>query len=207
CRMPQLADLTRRTVEALSIKYNNVVYDLKRQGHRVVVLSLGEAFFDIPMFRFDDLPFPALYHYSHSRGVPELREVICRHYGNEYGVPVDPAHEIIVTGGSKAGIYYAFLSVLDPGDELLIPEPCWVSYPEQVKLCGGRPVGVPYHVPLSELGRYVTSRPRAIVINNPHNPTGKVHTESELRSVLELAQRRDLFVIVDEAYSHFPRAD
>jgi aminotransferase len=205
--MPRLADLTQRTIEAMSIKYNNVVYELKRQGHRVITLSYGEAYFDIPLYGFDDLPRPALYHYSHSRGVPELRDVVSRHYRTQYGVPVDPASEVIITGGSKAAIYYAFACVLNPGDEVLIPEPCWVSYPEQVKMCHGVPIGVPYRVPLSDLDSYTSSRTRAIVINNPQNPSGKVYSQAELRSVMDLASRHDLFVIVDEAYSDYPRGE
>jgi aminotransferase len=189
--------------QAMSIKYNTMVYELQRRGTKVIVMSLGEAFFDIPLLPFDDLPHPQIFHYSHSRGIPELREKLAEYFKNEYDVPVDPEQEILVTAGSKAAIHMAFMSVLDPGDEVIIPDPSWVSYPEQVKLCYGTPVGVPWDVPTEELERYVTDRTRVIVINTPHNPRGHVYTRAELESLLDLAERRDLWVFCDEAYSDF----
>src|SRR5580698_3081980 len=132
------------SIEAVSIRYNNLVYELKKQNVSVTVLSLGEAFFDVPLESLSDLPFPTLYHYSHSRGIPELREEVAQHYQREFGVEIDPALQLVVTAGSKAAIYFAMMAVINPGDEVLIHEPTWVSYPEQVKLLGGRPVLMPY---------------------------------------------------------------
>ena len=100
--MPKPASYVVNTVEAMSIKYNNLVYDMKTKGEDVIVLSLGEAFFDIPLYPFDDLPFPAIYHYSHSRGIPELREKLAEYYHKKYNVPVDPETEIIVTAPPRA---------------------------------------------------------------------------------------------------------
>src|SRR5512137_355489 len=117
--------------QAMSIKFNTMVYELQRRGTKVIVMSLGEAFFDIPLLSFDDLPHPQIFHYSHSRGIPELRERLCEYFRSQYDVPIDPEKEIIVTAGSKAAIHMAFMAVLDPGDEVIIPEPAWVSYPEQ----------------------------------------------------------------------------
>lgn len=201
--MPGPSRHMTEVVQALSIKYNNIVYEMKARGEDVVVLSLGEAFFDIPLYPFDDLPSPSLFHYSHSRGLVDLRTKLAAYYGEEYGVGVDPATEIIVTGGSKVAIHMSLMSLLSPGDEVLIHEPAWVSYTEQVKLCFGRPVAVPFDKSVYDYPKYLTPRSRAIVLNNPHNPRGSVLSEAELRFLHELARDRDLFLISDEAYSDF----
>lgn len=203
----RFSSLVEACSEAVSIRYNNKVYELQRQGHDVTVLSLGEAFFDLPLFPFDQLPLEKIYHYSHSRGLPELREALARTYAEKYQVPVDPARELLVSAGSKAAIHMAFMTILDRDDEVLIPEPAWVSYPEQVKLCGARPIGVPYSIDTFHLEQYVTPRTRAIVINTPHNPTGRVYSTAELEYLLDLARRRNLWILSDEAYSEFTADD
>jgi aminotransferase len=197
------ADHMQDIVEAMSIKYNNQVYELKGRGIDVIVLSLGEAFFDIPLFSWDDLPYPTIYHYSHSRGIPELREKLAAHYGRAYGVPVNPEKEILITAGSKIAIHMAFMAILNPGDEVIICEPAWVSYPEQVRLCHGVPVLVPYHEGIRDIGKYVTEKTRVVVINNPNNPRGHVMSERELTFLHELARREGLYLLSDEAYSDF----
>ena len=201
-RLPSPSRVVSDAHEALSIKFNNIVYDLKRTGAQVTVLSLGEAFFDIPLKPFDDLPFPDLYHYSHSRGVLELREKVCAYY-RRFGVHADPEREIIVTAGSKAAIHFSLMSMLDPGDEVLIPEPCWVSYPEQVKLCHARPVFVPHDRDIQDYERYLTPRTKVIIVSNPHNPRGQVLGRRDLERIVDLARRHGAFVLVDEAYSDF----
>jgi len=201
--MPTHANYVDEIVQAMSIKYNNLVYELKRQGTDIIVLSLGEAFFDIPLYKLDDLPFPDIYHYSHSRGVFELREKLARYYANRYEVPVDPETEIIITAGSKIATHMAFMSILSPGDEVIIPEPAWVSYPEQVRLCHGVPVMVPHDVPLTEIEQYVTPKTKAIVLNSPHNPTGQVLPKETLEHLHALAKRKDLYLVSDEAYNEF----
>lgn len=201
--VPDVAAHMSDVDQALSIKYNNLVYELKASGMDIVVMSLGEAFFDIPLFPFDDLPYPDLYHYSHSRGIPALREQLAAYYHTEYGVPVDPASEIIVTAGSKIAIHMALMAISAPGDEVLVHEPAWVSYVQQIRLCHARPVTVPYDKSVFELGHYVTERTKAIVLNYPHNPRGAVLSDDELRAVHELAEERNLFLVADEAYSDF----
>ena len=201
--MPHAASHVQDIIEAMSIKYNNRAYEKRSRGEDVIALSLGEAYFDIPLFRFDDLPMPALYHYSHSRGIPELRALLAEYYESRYGVPVDPATEIVVTAGSKIALHMAFMAILAPGDEVLIQEPAWVSYPEQVRLCHGRPVRIPYDVQIADYRRFITDRTRVIVVNNPNNPTGRLVTERQWRELHRIAQEHDCFIISDEAYSDY----
>lgn len=190
-------------VPAMSVKFNAYANEMKAAGEDVIILSKGEAFFDIPLFPFDTLPFPDLYHYSHSAGLAGLRRKLAAYYGSQYGVPVDPASEIIITMGSKIALHMCFMALLDPGDEVVVPEPAWVSYSEQVRLCHGHPVMVPHDVPVTELGAWVTPRSRAIVVCSPQNPTGRVYTRDELRYLHALAREHDLYLIADEAYSDF----
>jgi aspartate aminotransferase/aminotransferase len=189
--------------QAMSIRYNNLVYEMKTRGEDVIVLSLGEAFFDIPLFSFAELPMPDGYHYSHSRGIPELRRRLATYYREHYGVPVDPDTEIVVTAGSKIAIHMSLMAVLNPGDEVLVLEPAWVSYREQVLLCHAVPVMVPFHRSVFQLGEFITPRTRAIIVNNPNNPSGKVFSPEELEHLHGLADRHDLFLLADEAYSEF----
>ena len=191
------------SIEAVSIRYNNLVYDLKRQGKQVISLSLGEAFFDVPLQPFEDLPFPALYHYSHSRGVPELREAVARHYSSQFAASIDPDSQLIMTAGSKSAIYFAMMAVLNPGDEVLIHEPAWVSYPEQAKLLNAKPISIPHYCGIREYRRFITDRTKLIVVNNPHNPKGSVLSRAECEFLLSLAREYGAFILADEAYSDF----
>ena len=206
--MPKYARYVQDIVEAMSIKYNNLVYEMKNQGADIIVLSYGEANFDIPVYAWSDLPYPTVYHYSHSRGILGLREKLAHYYNKEYGVAVNPMKEIIVTAGSKIAIHMSLMAILNPGDEVIIHEPAWVSYPEQVRLCHGVPVLVAYHEDLRNLGKYVTERTRAVIINNPNNPRGAVLSEGDLEYLHDLAVSKDLYLVSDEAYSDFvPQED
>ncbi len=189
--------------QAMSIKYNNRAYELKRAGRDLTVLSLGEAFFDIPLQDFAQLPLPDGLHYSHSRGVPALRNRIADYYLQEYGVRVNPETEILITAGSKAAIHFIFMSMLNPGDEVLMHEPLWVSYPEQVRLAYGFPVQIPYDVDVRDFPRFITARTRVLVVNNPSNPRGSVLDEDRMGAIMDMARAYNLLVLSDEAYSEF----
>lgn len=189
--------------EAMSIRFNQMVYDLKRQGRDVIVLSLGEAFFEIPLFRFSQVDYVKGYHYSDSRGIPELRNAIAGYYHSQYGASVDARSELLVSAGSKILIYMAMMTVLNRADEVLVHEPCWLSYPEQVKLCGGVPKVIPYDVPPAGFERYLSPRTRLLVLNNPNNPAGHVYSGRDLMDLYEMCRVRGIYVLVDEAYSDF----
>lgn len=199
----QLSDKVQAIPEALSVYMNNVVYAMKRRGDSIKVLSLGEAFFDIPMFSFEEIDFRQGYHYSESRGILELREIISKYYKEQYSVEIDPENEILISTGSKPLIYMALQAVLNSGDEVLIHEPAWLSYPEEVKLANGVPVFIPYDSPVTEFSKYFTERTRVLVINNPNNPAGMIYSKQELEKIYQLCRPRGIYVLVDEAYSDF----
>jgi len=197
------SDTVANIVEATSIRYNMKVYDLKRENKDVKILSYGESYFDIPLFKFDDLPYPNLYHYGSSRGLFELREILAKYYKSEYEIDVNPSSEMIITSGSKVAIYMILLSIVDPGEEVIIQDPAWVSYTEQIKLCHAKPIQIPYDVSVFDYEKYITNKTKMIIINNPNNPSGKVYTFEELTYLFELAQKYNLFLLSDEAYSDF----
>lgn len=198
-----LNENVKKIGEAGSIKINQMVYDLRREGRDVVVLSLGEAFFDIPMFDFGALDFNRGYHYSDTRGFPALREKISSFYDSQYGVKSDPAKNILISTGSKACVYFSILAAINPGEEVMIQEPYWVSYPEQTRLCQGVTKVVPYWIKGAGFAEYFTPKTRLVILNNPNNPAGSLYTPEDLKIIYDLCKKHGAYLLVDEAYSDF----
>jgi len=146
---------------------------------------------------------------SSSRGIPEFRQAMADKLAEHNGMLVDPTGDVLVTPGSKMGLYEAVNAYIDRSDEVLIIEPTWVSFRQQVELADGVPVSVSlneeeeYALTYEVLNQHVTPRSKMIVINNPNNPTGRVYTKRELENVAQVAQERDLLVVCDETYEYF----
>ncbi|MBF8271765.1 MAG: hypothetical protein HW380_870 [Magnetococcales bacterium] len=201
--MFQISEVMSDIPEAQSILINQIVYELKRKGHNPTVLSLGEAYFDIPKFEFGKTDFENGYHYSDSLGIPSLRQKIANYYKSQYLADVDAEREMIITVGSKAVIYMAMRVILNAGDEVLIHEPYWLSYPAQAAICGAVSKFIPHYVPVGEFESYFTAKTRILIINNPNNPSGKVYSREELRTLRNLCRSRGVYFLCDEAYSDF----
>lgn len=201
--MPTHAKHMDEIIEAMSIKYNNRVYEMKQEGQDVTVLSYGEAYFDIPLYNFDDLPYPGVFHYSHSRGILGLREKLCNYYSSRYGVQIDPAREILLTAGSKAAIFMALLAIVNPGDEILVHEPTWVSYKEHVKMLHGVTVCAPHSASIYDLEKFISKKTKALVICNPTNPSGYIISAEEMQHLHSICEKHDIYLISDEAYSDY----
>ncbi len=201
--LPAINPVVETIPEALSIFVNQIVYDKKTNGERVYTFSLGEAFFQVPRFEVSDASFQKGCHYSSSMGQPALRAKVADMYKKYYGADVDPAAELLISAGSKPIIFMIMKTVLAEGEEVLVHEPAWLSYSEQIKLAGGVCVPIPYDKGIEEWESYVTDRTKMIVVNNPNNPSGQLYSVDELRSLLSLAEKHGLFVLVDEAYSDF----
>lgn len=144
--------------------------------------------------------------YTPNAGAPELRRAIARKMSDARGVAWE-SDEVLVSPGAKASLYFAFQALLDAGDEVLLPVPYWVSYPEQIGLAGGRAVSVPtdeahaFRVEVPALEAATTSRTRVIVLNDPSNPTGASYDREALERIAAFVRERDLWVIADEIYS------
>ncbi len=187
----------------ISVAINDKVYDLKKKNKKITTLSLGEAFFNIPYYEFNNLDYPDVYHYSHSRGIFELRLLLSNYFKEYYGIKFSPDSQIMITAGSKIAVYMTLKSLVNKNDEVLIPEPAWVSYSEQVKLTGAKPIGIPMKEKVNRWQKYITNKTRVIIINNPNNPTGKIYNLKELSSIYELAKINNCYILSDEAYSEF----
>ncbi|WP_081686653.1 MULTISPECIES: pyridoxal phosphate-dependent aminotransferase [Jonquetella] len=181
--------------------------ELKRQGRPVISFGAGEPDFDSPdavKKAGHDAIESGKTHYTPNPGTPELREAVCVDYSRRFGLDYAPS-EVLVGSGAKPLIYCALAALLDDGDEVILPVPAWVSYVEQIKLCGGKAVlvetGDTNHLPLADrLEAAVTPRSKCILINSPNNPTGAVYDEETLKAIASLALRHDLVIINDEIY-------
>ena len=189
--------------EALSIYINQLVYSEKRKGIDITTLSLGEAFFDIPEFPFEEIDFVKGYHYCDTLGIPELRKKILQYYNNHYGSNILDIDQIMISSGSKAIIYMIMLYVCNSGDEVLIHEPAWLSYQEQAKLVGAKPVFIPYDVDPEDFGKYMNEKTKLLILNNPNNPAGWVYSSDGIAHILDICKEKGIYVMLDEAYSDF----
>jgi aspartate aminotransferase len=145
--------------------------------------------------------------YAPTPGIQPLREAIAEDYAARFGLKVAPA-QVIVSPGGKFSCYLSILAVCSPGDEVIIPAPYWVSYPEMVKLAGATPKFVladdttGFRLTPAQLEAAITPRTRLLVLNSPSNPTGAVYTRAELEALVEVALRHDLYIMSDEIYEH-----
>lgn len=198
-----LSDRVREIPHALSIYVNQLVYDMRRMKRDVITLSLGEAFFDIPLFEFNKIDPNEGYHYSDSAGLPALRAKVASYYQKYYGAQVDPQAEMIISAGSKPIIFMCVAAVVNAGDEVLIHEPAWLSYQEHVRLVDGVSRFIPYDCPVENFSDYFTEKTKIIVINNPNNPAGRLYSREDLQVIYDQAKSRNIWLLVDEAYSDF----
>ncbi len=189
--------------QAGSIRINEQVAAAQRAGRDITVMSLGEAFFEIPTYDFAKLDFTRGYHYSDSRGVASLRGRIASYYREEYGVRANPDTNVLVSTGSKMCIYLALMALLEPGDEVIVQEPYWLSYPAQIRLAGGVPVAIPHWTRPASFKEYFTPRTKVLILNNPNNPSGSVCSAESLRHLYEMCREHGVTLLVDEAYSEF----
>jgi len=182
--------------------------DLRRQGKTILDLSAGEPDFNTPSHikeaakkAIDD----NFTRYTPVAGTPLLRETIAGYFKKTYGVPV-PKEAIIATNGGKQALYNLFMALLNPGEEVLVPAPYWVSYPDMIRLAGGTPVPVPstpekgFLLSVEDLDRAATPATRALVINSPSNPTGAHYTGEQLDAIVEWAVSRNIYIVSDEIY-------
>lgn len=182
--------------------------ELKESGVDIVSFSAGEPDFNTPK-NIIDAAIKAMENgntkYTNTNGVISLREAICKKFKDDNGLVYNPS-QIVVSTGAKQSIANALLAILNPGDEVIIPTPYWVSYPELVALADGKAVFVESHEEYSykftkeNLEKVVTSKTKAIILNTPNNPTGAVYSRSELVEIAEFAEKYNLIIISDEIY-------
>lgn len=189
---------------------------LKAEGRPVIGFGAGEPDFATPDYiaaaAAEALEDPKNFRYSPAAGLPELRSAIAQATQRDSGWAVEPSR-VLVTNGGKQAVYQAFQTVVDDGDDVLLPAPYWTTYPEAIRLAGGNPVEVfagaeqDYKVTPEQLEAAYTERTKALLFCSPSNPTGAVYTAEETRAVGEWAASKGIFVISDEIYQHLTYDD
>ena len=182
--------------------------ELKESGVDVVSFGAGEPDFNTPK-NIIDAAKKAMDEgktkYTAAAGIPELKQALCKKLKEDNSLDYKPENIVISTGGKQA-LGNAFMAILNPEDEVLIPVPYWVSYPELVKLSGGVPIFVDckeeddYKFTIDALEKVTTNKTKAIVLNSPNNPTGSIYSKKELEDIAEYAKKHDIIIISDEMY-------
>jgi aminotransferase len=199
--------MSSRRVEALPASGIRRFFDIIATMDDVISLGVGEPDFVTPERVREAAIREGHTHYTSNFGMYELRELIARDLERRYGVSYDPATEIMCVAGVSEGLNVACQAVLDPGDEVLSPDPYYVAYPPNVLLAGGVFIGVPtdeaydYRLQVADLERYVSPRTRALLMGYPANPTGADLTRDDLEAIAAFVLRHDLIVIIDEIYA------
>lgn len=214
--MALLADVLSRVKPSATIVMTQKARDLKASGVDVISLSVGEPDFDTP----DHIKQAAIeaIHRNETRyppvsGIAPLREAIVRKFKRENGLDYKVSQTIVGTGGKQV-LYNAFLATLNPGDEVVIPRPYWVSYPEMVGLCGGTPVFADtdmahgFKLQAEELDRVLTPKTKWIVLNSPSNPSGAAYRRDEMKALTDVLLRYpDVHILTDDIYEHLTYGD
>ncbi|HET7615476.1 MAG TPA: pyridoxal phosphate-dependent aminotransferase [Bacillales bacterium] len=203
--------LTPSSTLAITAKAN----ELKAEGHDVIGLAAGEPDFNTPQHVIQAAHIAAEEghtKYTPSGGLKTLKKGIINRFQQDNGLSYEE-NEIIVCSGAKHALYTLFQSYIDPDDEVIIPAPYWVSYPEQVKLSGGKPVMVPaaeengFKLTPAELEQAITDQTKAVILNSPSNPTGMVYSSEELRALGEVCLNHNLLIVSDEIYGRLVYED
>lgn len=209
--MGQISDRVARLAASATFAMNQKSGELSAQGVDVVNMSVGEPDFNTPDYVKKAAVEAVEQNYSRYSPVPGymwLRKACSDKLKRENGLDYAPS-QIVVSTGAKQALCNVIMAIVNPGDEVLLPSPCWVSYPEMVKLAGGVPVVIKagidqdFKVTAQQIEQAITPKTRAIMICSPSNPTGSVYGKDELESMAKvLAKHPDVFVISDEIYEH-----
>lgn len=182
--------------------------EMKEKGIDVISFSAGEPDFNTPK-NIINAAIKAMEDgntkYTSINGILQLREAICKKFKDDNGLEYNPS-QIVVSTGAKQSLANTFLAILNPGDEVIVSTPYWVSYPELIKLADGKPVFVEgdeksnYKFTKENLEKAVTAKTKAIVLNTPNNPTGTIYNKEELEVIADFAKKYDIIIISDEMY-------
>lgn len=184
------------------------MFDIAAKYEDIINLGIGEPDFNTNE-KIIDAAFKSaregFTHYTPVTGFPDLKQEISRYWNNKYGLKVKP-QEIMVTCGSVQAIYLCLKALIDPGDEVIVPDPCFTAYLDQIRYLGGKAVGVAvkeeneFKLAAKDIEKHITGKTKVIILNSPSNPTGSVLNESEIEKIAKLIETYDLMVISDEVY-------
>ncbi|MDI6838597.1 pyridoxal phosphate-dependent aminotransferase [Ciceribacter thiooxidans] len=214
--MAFLADALSRIKPSATIAVTQMARDLKAQGKDVISLSVGEPDFDTPQ-NIKDAAIAAIQRgetkYTPVSGIQPLREAIAAKFKRENGLDYKPSQTIVGTGGKQI-LFNAFMATINAGDEVVIPAPYWVSYPEMIALCGGTPVFVKttiennFKLTAEQLEKAITPKTKWFMFNSPSNPSGAAYSYDELKALTDVLMRHPhVWVLTDDMYEHLVFGD
>ncbi|MGE0339846.1 MAG: pyridoxal phosphate-dependent aminotransferase [Xanthobacteraceae bacterium] len=207
--MAFISDALSRIKPSPTIGISNVAREMKAAGKDVIALSAGEPDFDTPQ-HIKDAAIAAIQRgetkYTAVDGIPELKAAICRKFERDNGLKYKPSQVTVGTGGKQV-LFNALVATINPGDEVIIPAPYWVSYPDIVQFCGGTPVPLPtkaeygFKVQADDLERLITPKTKWFIFNSPSNPSGAAYTHDELKKVTDVLKKHpQVWVLTDDMY-------
>ncbi|QWK76939.1 pyridoxal phosphate-dependent aminotransferase [Ochrobactrum sp. BTU1] len=214
--MAFLADALSRVKPSATIAVSQKARELKAKGKDVIGLGAGEPDFDTP----DNIKKAAIdainrgeTKYTPVAGIPELRQAIVAKFKRENGLDYKPEQVIVGTGGKQI-LFNAFMATLNPGDEVIVPAPYWVSYPEMVAINGGTPVFINtkiednFKLTAADLEKAITPKTKWLIFNSPSNPTGSAYSEAELKALTDVLVRHpQVWILTDDMYEHLVYGD
>ena len=215
---PEEKYLTRRVLsmqESQTMRITGLAKQMKAEGKDIISLSAGEPDFPTPDFVAQagiDAIKNGFTRYTANAGIPELKEAVVEKFKRDNSIESAP-NQIIISNGGKQTLANALLSLCEEGDEVIIPAPFWVSFPEMARLSGAEPVIVPtsiesgYKMRPEQLEAAITERTKVLILNSPSNPSGAVYSESEVRALMAVLEGREIFVISDEMYDQIVYGD
>lgn len=205
----QISQRAQSVAASMTLEIDAKAKQMKAQGQDVIGFGAGEPDFNTPAYIVQaakDALDAGYTRYTPASGLPALKEAICRKLARDNQLSYAP-NQIVVSNGAKHSLYNAFYGILEPGDEVIIPSPYWVSYPEMVRMCGGEPVFVKtreadgFKMSADQLRAAITPRTRALVLNSPSNPCGCVYSRQDLEQIAQIViDNGNIWVISDEVY-------
>ncbi len=204
----EISEKGRAIAPSVTLEISAKAKALKAEGKQIVAFTAGEPDFNTPNFIIDAAKRAldeGKTKYTASSGIVELKRSIVKKFEKDNGLHYEES-QIVVSDGAKSSLYHALAAIVDEGDEVIVVAPYWVTYVEQIKLCGGKSVVVKtgkksgYKLIKSDLENAITDKTKCFIINSPTNPTGTVYSEEELKGFAEVAERHGLYVISDEVY-------
>lgn len=206
--MKAISKIAASVSPSATLAVNALAKKMRAEGKDVIGFGTGEPDFATP----DRISYAGIRaicdgqtKYTPAAGIVPLRKAVCKRLKEDYGLEYDET-QVVVASGAKHSVYLALAVLVDPGDEVILPAPYWVSYSEMIRLVGGVPVIVTagedqnFKITAEQLEAAVTEKTKAVMINNPSNPTGSIYTKEELQALADVCVKHDLFIIADEIY-------
>ncbi len=206
--MKELAQIASAVQASSTMAIDSLAKQMKADGIDVVGFGAGEPDFNTPdhiKAAADKAIADNVTRYTPASGTVALKEAVCKRMQEDCGLTYKPS-QVVISSGAKHCVYIALRALVDPGDEVILPAPFWVSYLELIKMVGGKPVVVTageaagFKMTAEQLAAAITPRTKALILNNPSNPTGMVYSKEELEAIAKVCVEKDIYVISDEIY-------